>query len=133
MKLIKKYILIIIGLLSLTLGIIGIFFPILPTTPFLLLSSFCFIRSSKKLYNWLINHKIFGKYIYNYLENHAIKKSAKISAMVFLWPSLSLTIYIIQSNPIRLILFAIGIIVSKHILSLKTLTWSFKFNYPYFI
>ena len=122
MKLIKKYILIIIGLLSLTLGIIGIFFPILPTTPFLLLSSFCFIRSSKKLYNWLINHKIFGKYIYNYLENHAIKKSAKISAMVFLWPSLSLTIYIIQSNPIRLILFAIGIIVSKHILSLKTLT-----------
>lgn len=122
MNLIKKYILIIIGLLSLILGVIGIFLPILPTTPFLLLSSFCFIRSSKKLYDWLINHKVFGKYIYNYLENHAVKKSAKISAMALLWPSLIFTIYLIKSNPFRLLLIVVGIFVSIHILSLKTLT-----------
>lgn len=57
-KSLKKYLLIIMGTISLILGTVGIFIPILPTTPFLLLASYCYIRSSKKLYNWLINHKV---------------------------------------------------------------------------
>lgn len=122
MNSIKKYILIIIGSLSLALGVIGMFFPILPTTPFLLLSSFCFIRSSKKLYNWLMNNRVLGKYIYDYLEHRAIKKGAKISGIMLLWASLILSIYIIQNSPIRLLLFIVGVLVSMHILSLKTLT-----------
>jgi uncharacterized membrane protein YbaN (DUF454 family) len=121
MNAIKKYILIIIGLIALSLGFIGIIIPILPTTPFMLLAAYCFVRSSKRLYNWLINHKIFGVYIYNYLENRAIKKSAKISAMVLLWPSLIFTMCIIQKTPVTIILMIVGVFVSKHILSLKTL------------
>ena len=121
MNAIKKYILIIIGLIALSLGFIGIIIPILPTTPFMLLAAYCFVRSSKRLYNWLINHKVFGVYIYNYLENRAIKKSAKISAMVLLWPSLIFTMCIIQKTPVTIILIIVGVFVSKHILSLKTL------------
>lgn len=64
----RKYFLIAAGFLSLGTGIIGIFIPVLPTTPFLLLAATCFIKSSKKLYQWLIDHRVFGKYIENYIK-----------------------------------------------------------------
>ena len=83
-KTIKKYLLIAIGSIALILGIIGVFLPILPTTPFLLLSSFCYIQSSKRLYTWLIHHKIFGAYIYNYLTYRAISKKTKVKSKVML-------------------------------------------------
>ena len=67
-KTITKFILMIVGLISLIMGFIGIYLPLLPTTPFLLLPAYCFLRSSKRLYNWLINHKVFGRYIRDFLE-----------------------------------------------------------------
>ncbi|MDR2840025.1 MAG: YbaN family protein, partial [Paludibacter sp.] len=57
-----KLLFIILGLISLALGIIGIFLPLLPTTPFLLLSAALFARGSQRLYNWLINHRVLGSY-----------------------------------------------------------------------
>ncbi|MDD3751235.1 MAG: YbaN family protein [Tissierellia bacterium] len=120
MKSIKTYLLVIIGTISLILGTIGIIIPILPTTPFILLASFCYIRSSNRLYYWLINHKLFGKYIYDYLVHKSVKKSAKITAITLLWLSLGITIYLINSY-ISFILIFIGIVVSIHIISLKTL------------
>jgi len=119
--LIKKYLLIFAGSISLVLGFIGVFLPVLPTTPFLLLSSFCFIRSSKPLYNWLINHKIFGAYIYNYITYRAVKKSAKIGAIIFLWTTLSISIFIVSSLHLRIFLVAVGVFVSIHLFTLKTL------------
>ena len=118
---IKKYIFILLGLISLSLGVIGIFIPVLPTTPFLLLSSFLFLRSSKKLHNWLITHRIFGEYIYNYMEYRAVKKSAKISAIIMLWLSLTISILIVDNMHVRLLLAFIGAAVTIHISSLKTL------------
>ena len=120
MKSIKTYLLVIIGTISLILGTIGIIIPILPTTPFILLASFCYIRSSNRLYYWLINHKLFGKFIYDYLVHKSVKKSAKITAITLLWLSLGITIYLINSY-ISFILIFIGIVVSIHIISLKTL------------
>ncbi len=120
-KTIKKYLLIILGTISLILGAIGIFIPVLPTTPFLLLTSYCYIRSSKRLYNWLINHKVFGKYIYDYLVHKAVKKSAKITAISILWISLGISMYIIQNIHLTFLLIFIGIAVTIHILYLKTL------------
>ena len=61
-----KILLTILGLLSLTLGVIGIFVPLLPTTPFLLLAATCFLKSSKTLYEKLINSKHLGQYIRDY-------------------------------------------------------------------
>jgi uncharacterized membrane protein YbaN (DUF454 family) len=119
---IKRVLLIIIGSISLVLGVIGILIPVLPTTPFLLLSSFCYLRSSEKLYNWLINHRVFGPYIYNYLTYKAIPKKTKIGAIIFLWCSLILSSIIISSLHIKIFLFLIGIAVSLHIITLKTLS-----------
>lgn len=116
-----KYLLTIAGTISLVLGIIGIFAPILPTTPFLLLSAVCYMRSSNRLYNWLIKHKVFGVYISNYIKYKAIRKNIRIIALAFLWLSLGLSIYIIDSIHFRILLFAVGIGVSIHLCLLKTM------------
>lgn len=116
-----KFILIVCGSLSLSIGIFGLFLPVLPTTPFLLLSAFCYLRSSQKLYHWLMYHRVFGKYISNYMLLRAVKRSVKIGAIVFLWCSLGLSIVLIDHLYIKLLLGVIGIAVSIHILKLKTI------------
>mgnify|MGYP000989368112 CR=1 FL=1 len=121
---IKKYMLIIAGVLTLCLGVVGIFIPVLPTTPFLLLSAMCFLRSSAKLYNWLINHKVFGEYIYNYLNYRAVKKSAKISALIFLWTSILISVLLIDNLHVKILLLIIAACVTIHISKLKTLNIS---------
>lgn len=63
------------GVISLGLGIIGVFVPGLPTTPFLLLTAVLFARGSHRMHNWLINHKILGKYITNYKTHGKTKKN----------------------------------------------------------
>ena len=117
-----KYLLIILGSLSLALGVIGIFLPVLPTTPFLLLSAALYVRSSEKLYQWLINQKYLGTYIRNFREHHAIPLRAKIISITMIWITLiycSITI----SNIIwiKLMFIALAIAVTRHILSYKTL------------
>ncbi|MBS4538796.1 DUF454 family protein [Clostridium sp. D2Q-11] len=72
-----KGILVFIGTLSVILGVIGIFLLLLPTTPFLLLAAACYIRGSKKFYNWLISNRFFGKYIKNYSEGKGIALKTK--------------------------------------------------------
>lgn len=118
---VKKYLLLFIGTLSLGLGIIGILLPVLPTTPFLLLSSFCYLRSSKRLYNWLIYHRIFGAYLYNYLTYKAVTKRTKVVALIFLWWGLTVSMLLINLLYVRLLLVFIGIAVSIHLLLLKTI------------
>lgn len=118
---IKKWLLIFLGSLSLALGVIGVFLPVLLTTPFLLLASFCYVRSSKKLYDWLINHRIFGSYIYCYLEYRAVPRKTKIGALIFLWSTLILSAALVPSIHVRIFLVVIGIAVTTHLVTLKTL------------
>ncbi len=70
------------GLLALGLGIIGVVLPILPTTPFMLLATFCFAKSSKRLHDWLVNHRTFGPTVRDWHAHGAISKTAKISAVL---------------------------------------------------
>lgn len=119
---IKKYLFIFLGSISLGLGSIGIILPLLPTTPFLLLAAYFYLRSSKKLYVWLLNHRIFGIYIYSYINFHAIDLKTKISALSLLWLSLTISIILINKLLVTLILLIIGLSVSLHILSLKTMS-----------
>ena len=79
------------GIFALSLGIIGIVVPLLPTTPFLLLAAACFVRSSEKLYAWLLHHKWFGEYIRHYREHRAITLRAKIVILVLLWGVIAYT------------------------------------------
>ncbi len=118
---VKKYIFIFIGSLSLALGIIGIFLPIIPTTPFLLLTSFFYLKSSKKLHDWLINHKLFGEYIYNYITYKGVKKKDKITSLALLYLTLSISFYLVDIMHVRFFLIIVAIGVTIHLLKLKTL------------
>jgi uncharacterized membrane protein YbaN (DUF454 family) len=118
----RKAFLIAAGLLSLAIGTIGVFIPLLPTTPFLLLSAACFIRSSDRLYYWLINHRIFGNYIRNYRENRALSRFSKIVTLLILWGTISYTAFFaIPKLPVQLLLITIALGVTFHVLSLKTI------------
>ncbi|HED24358.1 MAG TPA: DUF454 domain-containing protein [Firmicutes bacterium] len=119
---IKKALLIAGGSLALGLGVIGIFLPVLPTTPFLLLAAYCYIRSSQKLYSWLINHRIFGTYIYSYLTYGAITRSTRTGALILLWSTLLLSSIFIPVWILKLVLLAVGIGVTVHLIKLKTVT-----------
>lgn len=120
---IKKYLLILAGLIALTLGIIGIFVPLLPTTPFLLLSASCFLKSSKPLYDWLIQNKFFGRYIRNYLKYRAVSKMSKIFTIVILWIVILISfIFYTELLWLRIILVLVAIGVTIHLAKLRTLT-----------
>lgn len=118
----KKQFLILIGFISLILGTIGIFLPLLPTTPFLLLSVFCFEKSSEKFHQLIINNKIFGKYIQDYQEKKGITLKNKIIAIITLLVSISFSIYNIKSLHLKIFLVFVFIGVSIHLIKIKTLT-----------
>lgn len=112
--------LLIIGLLSLGFGILGIFVPLLPTTPFLLLSAYCFVRSSNRLYNWLIGNKFLGHYIHNYIENRAIEPRVKWFTIALLWISILTSVITLSlALWIKVLLVAIAMGVTLHILRLR--------------
>ncbi|MFI3247778.1 MAG: YbaN family protein [Rikenellaceae bacterium] len=117
-----KIIFIIIGVLSLILGTLGIFIPLLPTTPFLLLSAALFVRSSPRLYSWLIKNPVLGKYIRNYRENRSVPMRVKVTSLVMLWASLLYCILAVVADRIYIqgLLLTIAILVSWHIISLGT-------------
>ena len=117
----KKYLLIAVGSVSLALGILGILVPVLPTTPFLLLASFCYLRSSKRLYGWMLNNRVFGRYVHDYLAFRAVKRSVKAVTLALLWTTLAVSIALSSSFYLRMFLIAVGVGVSIHVLSLKTL------------
>ncbi len=70
------------GLTALGLGLIGLFLPLLPTVPFLLLSAFCFARSSSRLHDWLVSHETLGPPIRDWQERGAVSRRAKWFATV---------------------------------------------------
>jgi len=117
----KNIMLIVVGSLALVLGLLGAFLPVLPTTPFLLLSAYCYLRSSEKLYCWLINHPLFGAYIYNYLTYRAITRSTRYGALFLLWVTLIVSMIASATLHLTIFLTAIGIGVTIHLFVLKTI------------
>ena len=117
-----KYLLIILGSISLALGVIGIFLPLLPTTPLLLLAAALYVRSSEKLYLWLIHQKYLGSYIRNFREHKAIPLRAKIVSVSMVWITLTYcAISISEQIWIKAMFILLAIGISVHILSYKTL------------
>lgn len=122
MTLVKRIFLIIVGSLSFGLGVLGIFLPLLPTTPLLLLAAACYVRSSDRLYHWLITHKRFGPYIKNYREGKGIPLKAKVIGVSLLWLSMSFTIlFVVPLVSIKILLFLIASYFTRFILKQKTL------------
>lgn len=105
----------IIGMLAVLLGILGLFLPLLPTTPFLLLASACFARGSDRLHGWLLNHRVFGVYLRNFEAGNGIPLRAKIVASVMMWSSLLVAILRFEHLGLRVALVLIGASVSLYL------------------
>lgn len=118
---IYRYLYLVSGILLAAIGVIGIFLPVLPTTIFLILASACFVKSSPKANVWLRNHKILGAYLKNYQDKSGLTFKAKVFNITFLWLMISISAYFFTDEFfIRLLLFAIAIGVTIHILLIKT-------------
>lgn len=117
----NRYLLIIAGMISVFLAFLGIFLPLLPTTPFLLLAAFLFSKSSDKFYNWLINNKLFGSFIKNYREGKGVSRQAKFISLTSLWLVIGSTaIYAVQNIYIKILLLLIATAVTIHLLVIPT-------------
>jgi len=118
---VKRGAYIVAGTFFLALGIIGIALPLLPTTPFLLLTAYCYARGSKRLHHWLMNNKWFGKYIRDYQEGRGIPLRTKVIAITSLWVMILLSIYWFISNIyIQIILIIIAALVTIHLVRIPT-------------
>jgi uncharacterized membrane protein YbaN (DUF454 family) len=110
------------GTIFVGLGVIGIFLPVIPATPFLLLAAACYARSSRRFYCWLLNNRWFGVYIKNYRQKKGMPLKVKILTVALLWLTILISvIFAVQSLALRIVLIIIAIGVSVHLLSLKTL------------
>ena len=114
--------LIIAGTFFMGLGIVGIFVPVLPTTPLLLLAAACYARSSQRFHGWLVNNRWFGNYVRNYLQRKGVPLKVKVLTIVLLWVTIGASVaFAVQILVVRLILILVAIGVSVHILSIRTL------------
>ncbi|KMV30663.1 YbaN family protein [Photobacterium swingsii] len=106
---IKRFILLTVGWCCVALGVLGIFLPLLPTTPFLLLASACFMRGSPRLNTWLTNHPTFGPILYNWHQHGAITRKIKRRANIMIVVSFAFSIAVVPLAWHKIMLIVIGV------------------------
>ncbi len=116
-----RWIYIISGTTSFFIGVAGVVLPLLPATPFLLFSAFCYARSSEKFYNKLMGSKIFGDYIKSYKKGNGMPLHAKIIVILILWTTIIISAFTSVDNMIiQILLFGVAIGVTIHLAIIKT-------------
>lgn len=108
------------GFLLLALGAVGVFVPVLPTTPFVLLAAACFGSASPKLYRWLARTRVFGPFIENYRNKNGVPARTKAFALCLLWPLLILSMFLTRKAWVIVLLALVGAAVTAHLLLIKT-------------
>ncbi|MCQ4240446.1 YbaN family protein [Stutzerimonas stutzeri] len=116
-----RYLLLAVGWLSVALGFIGIFVPVLPTTPFLLLAAACFVRSSQRFYNWLVMHPRLGPWFRDYLDGNGIPLKGKVYAIGTMWLSIGISCWLVPLVWARIGMLISATLVTLYILRLRTL------------
>ena len=121
----KKFmntLLIILGTVCVFMGFIGIFIPVLPTTPFLLLAAYLYGRSSERFLNWLVTNRLFGRYIDNYRSGRGILLIHKLVSITFLWLTILISIiFFVDSLWMKAGLLFIALGVTIHLVRVKTM------------
>ncbi|HWQ74261.1 MAG TPA: YbaN family protein [Syntrophomonas sp.] len=112
---IKSRLLIILGFLLLGVGAIGIFLPVLPTTPFVLAAAVCF-SGSPRLTAWLRKSRLFSDYITNYQERNGLSRRTVLTSLAFLWIMLGISVAVIKALWAAILMPCIGLAVTIHIL-----------------
>ncbi|AJD29717.1 YbaN family protein [Clostridium sporogenes] len=118
---IKRVLLLIIGFISLGLGVIGVFLPILPTVPFLLLSSFCFIKSSKRISIWFENTNIYKKHVRSFKENKAMTLKTKLYILIPVYVMLITLFFIKDILAMRIAIVVLLVVKTIVFIKIKTL------------
>ncbi len=116
----KKVVLVISGSVLLALGALGIFLPVLPTTPFVIGAALCYSGSATSVYSRLIKNKYFGPYIENYKTQSGVPVRVKIQALIMLWCLLLVSIIFVPEALVKYLLGAVGVGVTIHLLTIKT-------------
>ena len=117
----KKIFLLTIGFVTMGLGFLGVFLPVLPTTPFLLVSLACFMKSSDRMYQYVMTNKYLAPYVKEYTSSAGIPKRAKIRAILLIWITISFTAFVvIDKVPLRVMLYVIAVSVTTYIWTRKT-------------
>lgn len=116
-----KVLLNIIGGIAVLLAILGIFLPLLPTTPFLLLASACYMRSSERMHRWLRENRMFGEYLRNIEDRRGIPLRAKVLALGLMWSSLAFSMYSAGKVFVTVVLALTGLGVTIYLLRMPTL------------
>ena len=116
-----RWILLISGFVSIALAIIGIFLPVLPTVPFLLLASGCFARSSERFYAWMLDHTHLGPMIRPYLKGGGIPRATKLKAIALIWASIAISVlFLLEILWVQVFLLVIALGVTIYLLYLPT-------------
>ncbi len=117
-----RWIFLIGGFMLVGIGVLGMFLPLLPTTIFFLLAAWCFARSSERFHYWLHHNRLFGKYLANYRSKGGMTSGSKIFSIAFLLAGISVSVIFITDNLyIRILLAAIAVGVTWHLLAIKTI------------
>jgi uncharacterized protein len=121
MKGLLKPLLIFLGSLFVLIGLVGIVVPLVPTTPLLLLGAFCYARSSKRLYDWLLNTKWLGNYIKSFQAGNGIPRRTKVTAITVLWLTSGYSIFfLVPIIWVKVILLGVVSYISYFIWSIKS-------------
>ncbi|MBY0754210.1 YbaN family protein [Clostridium sardiniense] len=107
MNKIKKCLYVTVGIISFGLGAIGVILPILPTTPFLLLSSFCFVRGSDRFDRWFKGTKLYKKHLENFVNNRVMTMKQKITILLFADAMLMFPLIILDSIMAKVLIVAV--------------------------
>ncbi len=110
------------GLVAVVLAVVGIFLPVLPTVPFLLLAVACFARSSERFYTWLLEHNHLGPIVRPYLQGDGIPRKNKVRAIVLIWLSIGLSVFLLNLFWVKAVLVGIAATVTIYLLKLPTST-----------
>lgn len=116
-----RILLIAAGWVSLGLGVLGIILPVLPTTIFVILAAYCFLKSSPVLHGRLTGNKIFGKYIRDFQNDRSMPLSAKFMSIIMLNSSIGYSaVFLVDNMILKILLFVVALSVTIYILSVRT-------------
>ncbi|CAM2076410.1 MAG: YbaN family protein [uncultured Clostridium sp.] len=119
----KKYFYITLGFIALGLGLIGVILPILPTTPFLLVTSFCFAKGSERFHTWFTNTNIYKKHLESFVKERAMTLKQKVVLLSFVNFMLAFPLILVDVLPMRITIIVLIIIKLYYfIFKVKTIT-----------
>jgi uncharacterized membrane protein YbaN (DUF454 family) len=113
---------IIVGTIALVIGAIGLFLPVIPTTPLVILAAACYYRGSDRLHNWILSSRWFGETVKNYQEGRGLTRDTKVRAISMMWAMILISAWFFVSNFfVRVAIICVAIGVTVYLIKLPTL------------